>query len=97
MRGLGCRVAFLRGVSVAAADPGLMRIKMLPLVSRPRRDEQVLSGPDGSVPVLSGKGDVDLECWRCGFSVCRGLQSVVEVSARTFRCPSCDALNRSPL
>jgi uncharacterized ferredoxin-like protein len=73
-----------------------MRITMLPLLSRPRRDEQVLTGSDDSVPLLSGNGDVNLECWRCGFPICRGLRTVVEASARTFRCPSCDALNRSP-
>jgi hypothetical protein len=94
--GLVCQPAFLCGVSAAAADPGLMQLKMLPLLGRPRGDEHVLTGFDGLVPVLSGNGDVNLECWRCAFPICHGLRTVVEVSARTFRCPCCDALNRSP-
>ena len=97
IQGPGRHAAFLGGVSVPAADPGRMRITMLPLLSRPKRDEPVLTAPRGTVPVLSGNGSVDLECWRCGFPICQGLGTVVEVSARTFRCPSCDALNRSLL
>jgi hypothetical protein len=74
-----------------------MRIKMLPLLSRPGRDEQVLTGPGPFAPVVSGNGFVDLECWRCGFPICQGMCTVAEVSDRVFRCPSCDAFNRSQL
>ncbi|MDH2445422.1 hypothetical protein QDR37_15860 [Amnibacterium sp. CER49] len=74
-----------------------MRIRLLPLLTRPRRHEQVLVASAPSTPVLTGNGDVDLECWRCGFAICAGLHQVVDASNRIFRCPGCDALNRSRL
>jgi hypothetical protein len=74
-----------------------MRIALLPLVHRPRRDETVLTSNRSFMPVLIGAGEVDFTCWRCDFVICEGLSTPVEVSGRVFRCPECTALNRSRL
>jgi predicted RNA-binding Zn-ribbon protein involved in translation (DUF1610 family) len=49
------------------------------------------------MPVLIGAGEVDFTCWRCGFAICEGMQTLVEVSGHVFRCPDCSAFNRSRL
>lgn len=74
-----------------------MRVRMLPLLSPPRPGEPVLSSSGPSAPVLHGTGAIDFECWRCGFPVCRGMREVTEATNRIYRCPSCEALNRSRL
>jgi predicted RNA-binding Zn-ribbon protein involved in translation (DUF1610 family) len=74
-----------------------MRIALLPLLARPRRDVVVLSADRSFMPVLIGTGEVDFTCWRCGFAICEGMQTLVEVSGHVFRCPDCSAFNRSRL
>lgn len=72
-----------------------MRVSLLPLIARPRRTAQVLTSAHSSVPILIGDGEIDFTCWRCGFAICEGMQSVVEISGAVFRCPECRAFNRS--
>jgi uncharacterized C2H2 Zn-finger protein len=72
-----------------------MHIALLPLLSRPRRDASVLTSDRPSMPVLIGDGEIDFTCWRCGFAICEGMGTVVDVSGRIFRCPDCSAFNRS--
>lgn len=72
-----------------------MRVSLLPLIARPRRDRTVLTSDGSSVPVLIGDGDIDFTCWRCGFAICEGMHTVVEISGQVFRCPACTAFNRS--
>ncbi|MBW4040733.1 MAG: hypothetical protein HIU86_01205 [Acidobacteria bacterium] len=74
-----------------------MRIALLPLLSRPRRDVVVLTSERSSMPVLIGDGEVDFTCWRCGFAICEAMRTPVEISGRVFRCPDCTAFNRSRL
>jgi uncharacterized ferredoxin-like protein len=74
-----------------------MRIALLPLLARPRRDEVVLTSDRVAMPVLIGDGEVDFTCWRCGFAICEGMRTLVEISGRVFRCPDCAAFNRSRL
>lgn len=57
----------------------------------------MLTSSASSAPVLRGTGTIDFECWRCGFPICRGMSTVVEATDRIYRCPSCEALNRSRL
>ena len=72
-----------------------MRVSLLPLITRPRRDVPILRSDGSSVPILIGDGEVDFTCWRCGFTICEGMRTVVEISGRVFRCPGCSAFNRS--
>ena len=72
-----------------------MRISLLPLIAKPRRGDPVLTSTSSSMPILVGDGDFDFDCWRCGFAVCEGMKTVVEISGRVFRCPSCGAYNRA--
>ena len=74
-----------------------MRIAFLPLLTRPRRDVSVLTSDRSSMPVLIGDGEIDFICWRCGFAICEGMRTPVEVSGQVFRCPDCTAFNRSRL
>ena len=72
-----------------------MRVSLLPLIARPRRDVTVLTAGGTSVPILIGDGEIDFTCWRCGFAICEGMRTVVEISGQVFRCPECTAFNRS--
>ncbi|WP_162850666.1 hypothetical protein [Amnibacterium kyonggiense] len=72
-----------------------MRVSLLPLITRPRRSNVVLTSAGGLMPILIGDGDIDFTCWRCGFAICEGMTSVIEVSGRLFQCPDCGAFNRS--
>ena len=72
-----------------------MRIALLPLLARPRREVSVLTSNYPSMPVLIGDGEVDFTCWRCGCAICEGMGTLVEVSGRIFCCPDCTAFNRS--
>jgi uncharacterized C2H2 Zn-finger protein len=72
-----------------------MRVSLLPLIARPRRDMLVLTSGGSSVPILIGDGEIDFTCWRCGFAICEGMRTVVEISGQVFRCPECTAFNRS--
>ena len=74
-----------------------MRVALLPLIARPKRNAPVLTSDGSSVPILIGDGDVDFLCWRCGFVICEGLRSVGDVAGKVFRCPGCAAFNRSRL
>jgi predicted RNA-binding Zn-ribbon protein involved in translation (DUF1610 family) len=72
-----------------------VRVSLLPLIARPRRHMPVLTSTGSSVPILIGDGDIDFTCWRCGFAICEGMRTVVEISGQVFRCPECGAFNRS--
>ena len=72
-----------------------MRVSLLPLIRRPRRRAEVLTSPRPSVPILIGDGEIDFTCWRCGFAICEGMRTVVEIADAVFRCPDCGAFNRS--
>lgn len=82
-------------ILATARESAVMRVSLLPLTHRPPRSATVLTSTIASTPVLIGEGEVDFTCWRCGFAICEGMTTVIDVSGKLFRCPECTALNRS--
>lgn len=68
-----------------------VRIALLPLLARPRRDVAVLTAGQSSMPVLIGGGEVDFIRWRCGSLSVKGWAPssrclVGSPFSRTTRC-----------